>query len=302
MVWNGLVLVPAVLVYWPVRIGTFWPTLMVASSLSRVIRFGVDRIFALPSDSSACATAPRPSAPLICLKMPRVSPPRGAGSCPHPWRWRRCCVGAAGERLQRPHAVVAGAVAGQAQPLHAEFGCLGRRHFDDQRLDVDLGAAHVELVDHGAQVAVHGFVAGQNQRIRRRIGLDETGRAAGRQLLRRVVQRSAAGAAALRIAAQASAVHAAVVLADLVIRVLVADTLLRRGGRAVRRHYRAQGLRQLGGVRILRLHHVHIAQLRGGLVQLRDQRLGQVGARRRRRAQRPATSAKGGGLFLPLGA
>ena len=77
MVWNGFVLVPAVLVYWPVRIGTFWPTLMVASSLSRVIRFGVDRMLALPSDSSACATAPRPSAPLICLKMPTVRPPVG---------------------------------------------------------------------------------------------------------------------------------------------------------------------------------------------------------------------------------
>ena len=48
MVWNGLSRrrVP-VLVNWPVMNGTFWPTTIFASSLSSVIRFGVDRMLAL---------------------------------------------------------------------------------------------------------------------------------------------------------------------------------------------------------------------------------------------------------------
>ena len=49
---------------------------------------------------------------------------------------------------------------------------------DDQRFDVDLRAALVELVDHGAQVAVHRLGRGDDERVGRRVGLDGRGRAA----------------------------------------------------------------------------------------------------------------------------
>src|SRR5206468_5663463 len=43
------------------------------------------------------------------------------------------------------------------------------------RLDVDLGAAHVELVDDRAQVAVHRVRCGDDQAVGRGVGLDEAG-------------------------------------------------------------------------------------------------------------------------------
>ena len=46
MVWNG-VAPTAVVVYCPVTNGTFLPTTILASSLSSVIRFGVDTMFVL---------------------------------------------------------------------------------------------------------------------------------------------------------------------------------------------------------------------------------------------------------------
>ncbi len=47
MVWNGCtVVVPPVVAYWPVMNGTFWPTMMRASSLSSVSSVGVDRMLA----------------------------------------------------------------------------------------------------------------------------------------------------------------------------------------------------------------------------------------------------------------
>ena len=47
------------------------------------------------------------------------------------------------------------------------------RHLDDQALDVDLGAALVELVDHGAHLPIERLGGGDDQRIGRRVGLDE---------------------------------------------------------------------------------------------------------------------------------
>ena len=47
MVWNGLVVAVPVLVNWPVMNGTFSPTTILASSLSRVIRFGVETMLVL---------------------------------------------------------------------------------------------------------------------------------------------------------------------------------------------------------------------------------------------------------------
>ena len=48
----------ALVVYWPVRNGTSWPTLITASWLSSVMTDGVDRMLFLPSLRSAVTSAP----------------------------------------------------------------------------------------------------------------------------------------------------------------------------------------------------------------------------------------------------
>ena len=58
----------------------------------------------------------------------------------------------------------------------AQFGGLVGIHFDDQRFDINLGAARIELVDDRAQVAVDRFAGGDDQRVGGRVGLDESGR------------------------------------------------------------------------------------------------------------------------------
>ena len=56
------------------------------------------------------------------------------------------------------------------------------------RLDVDLRAARVELVDHGAQLPVQRLGRGDDQRVGRRVGLDEAaGRRPGRRRRRGAV-------------------------------------------------------------------------------------------------------------------
>jgi len=57
MVWNGLVVATPVLVNWPVMNGTLLPTMILASSLSSVIRFGVDTMLVLVCDCSMRAIA-----------------------------------------------------------------------------------------------------------------------------------------------------------------------------------------------------------------------------------------------------
>ena len=69
MVWNGLVgwFVPpvvCVLVYWPVRNGTSWPTLITASWLSSVTTEGVDSTLLRASILSARTSAPISSSSL----------------------------------------------------------------------------------------------------------------------------------------------------------------------------------------------------------------------------------------------
>ena len=62
----------------------------------------------------------------------------------------------------------------RALPLHAELGGAARGDLDDERLDVDLRAALVELVDHGAQRAVDGLGRGDDDRVGGRVGLDRS--------------------------------------------------------------------------------------------------------------------------------
>ena len=60
MVWNGVGVVDAPdSAYWPVMNGTFWPTSILASSLSVVKSVGVERMLALLSFSSARTSSPR---------------------------------------------------------------------------------------------------------------------------------------------------------------------------------------------------------------------------------------------------
>ena len=57
IVWNGLVVAVPVLVNWPVTKGTLLPTMIFASSLSSVIRFGVETMLVLVWLCSSRATA-----------------------------------------------------------------------------------------------------------------------------------------------------------------------------------------------------------------------------------------------------
>ena len=60
IVWNGLVSAPPVWVNWPVTNGTLLPTMIFASSLSSVTRFGVDMMLVLACDCRKLAIAARP--------------------------------------------------------------------------------------------------------------------------------------------------------------------------------------------------------------------------------------------------
>ena len=68
------------------------------------------------------------------------------------------------------HAALADA--GQRLPLDPELRRLVGADLDDQRLDVNLGAADVELFDDRAQVVVDGLGRLDDQRIVRGVGLD----------------------------------------------------------------------------------------------------------------------------------
>ena len=59
-VWNGLTVLPLVpvLVKLPVTKGTFWPTTILASSLSSATRLGVDRMLVPETVSRKRASAP----------------------------------------------------------------------------------------------------------------------------------------------------------------------------------------------------------------------------------------------------
>ena len=81
IVWKGLATPPALGgKEVPVMNGTFWPTTILASALSSVMRLGVDRMFAKPRDSRARANAPKPvmmvpSGSLSWPRKPSSSPP-----------------------------------------------------------------------------------------------------------------------------------------------------------------------------------------------------------------------------------
>ncbi len=209
---------------------------------------------------------------------------------------------AAGEVLQAAETVFAVGVAGGADPLHAEFGRLVGGHFDHQRLDVDLGPAHVELVDHRAQVAVHGIRRSDDQAVGRDVGLDEARTlAAALGALLALLGEGVAGAADAGAALQAllAAEAALPALARLAAgagrdRAALRALLLLRHRRRILRDHGAQGLGHARGFRVLEVDHVDIALARALLIQAGDQALGQVGARLRRRADHDRVGARVG--------
>ena len=69
------------LVNWPVMNGTLLPTTILASSLSSVIRFGVDTMLVSARDCSARATAASPKVPPNLRTTPMLKPgPRPANA------------------------------------------------------------------------------------------------------------------------------------------------------------------------------------------------------------------------------
>ena len=171
--------------------------------------------------------------------------------------------------------VGAALAADHALPLEAELGGVAAADLDDQALDVDLGAALVELVDHRAHLPVERLGGGDDQRIGRRVGLDE---AAGR----RARPRRSIGAAAAETALAVPAAPAGLA------RLRSSSSSRHRS----RRHRRpaaeggAQHLRELGRVGVLQVHDPDVAGRGRALrrqVELGDQRadarhLARVGA------------------------
>ena len=60
IVWNGLATAPPVWVNWPVTNGTLLPTMILASSLSSVTRFGVEVMLVFACDCRNWAIDERP--------------------------------------------------------------------------------------------------------------------------------------------------------------------------------------------------------------------------------------------------
>ncbi|MEZ5740211.1 MAG: hypothetical protein R3E68_12655 [Burkholderiaceae bacterium] len=158
----------------PVTKGTFWPMMIRASSLSIVSRLGVARTLALVSLSSARASSGRfstaPSMPewSWCRAPPQVQARAGRRDV-----LRRGQDAPAARQVREVGAAYAAGrpvLDVEQLPLDAELGRLLGGDLDDQRFDVDLGAAHVELVDDGAQIAIDRVRRRDDQRVGGRIG------------------------------------------------------------------------------------------------------------------------------------
>ncbi len=90
------------------------------------------------------------------------------------------------------------------KPTSAAFS---PRDLDQQALDVDLGPARVELVDHRAHLPVQRLGGGDDQRVGRRVGLDEAAGAGARGGLDRRRGRRRAGGLRRGRAGLAAAAH-----------------------------------------------------------------------------------------------
>ena len=160
--------------------------MMRASSLSSVRSVGVDRMFAAACVSSARARKARfvicaeePGRLIVPRMTPRLSPVPDAQRVDRhvddvrcrcrarrSWCRRSPCVSV---ELSRPR---------QRLPLDAELRGLVGGDLDDQRLDVNLRAAHVELLDDRAQVVVDRLGRHDDQRVVRRCRPERSRRSA----------------------------------------------------------------------------------------------------------------------------
>jgi hypothetical protein len=115
------------------------------SSLSRVIRLGVDSMFALASVSRKRARTPR----LPAFATPTVKPaPALPDTAPLIicWPLAAAKVGPRKESSRRRRST------GEALPLKAQLRCPVGRYLDDQGLDEYLRAPAIKRVDYSAQV------------------------------------------------------------------------------------------------------------------------------------------------------
>ena len=80
MVWKGLTapVLVLLLVYWPVTNGTFWPITILASSLSKVSKFGVESTLPSPVVCKNRAKKPSTYVPLLLCATPKFRPEDGA--------------------------------------------------------------------------------------------------------------------------------------------------------------------------------------------------------------------------------
>jgi hypothetical protein len=155
-------------------------------------------------------------------------------------------------------------VAGQRLPLDAEFGRLVRRHLDDQRFDVDLGAANVELLDDGAEIVVDGLGRHDDERVARDVGGDGCAVRRERRRRRRRCRRERRGGRRRRHGAG----HRRVAEEQRWRR----RRRRRRGGAAVASaQHRPERLRDARRLRVPEIHDVHVAAGPSRRVELLDQ-------------------------------
>jgi len=199
-----------------------------------------------------------------------------------------------GDGAQRHRRQRRGADAQDLRPLHADVAAAAGIDLGHQRLDVDLRAALVELVDHGADVAPERLGRGDDQRVAGRIGLDgATGGGRGRGghgrtgLGRRAAAPRAAAAAACgggwRCGRRGAGRTAGT----------AARSLLGR------REGRPQHGGQPGGLGMLQVDDMHPAAGAAGLVQPRHQRAhprqpGGIGRTHQQRIERGVGQHQGG--------
>ncbi len=196
------------------------------------------------------------------------------------------------------HAAVAGAAAGArvpepTLPLDAELGRLVARHLDDQGFDEDLRAAHVELVDHGAQLAIDRVGRGDDERVGRRVRLDvrasdlsryrRRGRGRSRRTARRgLSERSRARGP--RLGLRSEGLGSRRQTSGLVIAPPDAEQRARKPRRLC----------------VFQVHDVDVARRGRRLVELGDQGADEVRARRARRADEERIAARLGENRHPL--
>lgn len=220
-----------------------------------------------------------------------------------------CVAGGTGEIGTRQKVAV------RNLPLDSKIAGPGRIQLDNQRFDIDLRTTRVELVDHGTQIAIHGVRRGDDERVRRCIGLNHAARLVLVVVLALLVAQKAAvvvgtassAAARAQQRTAASAERAAAVrrgqrrdaaragrhrAAALIERVRVVRFGARRTFSRPFAHHAAQGLCKLHRIRVAQMHDMHVARLGTRGVELLRKLLGHRQPRLVRCAQQEGICAR----------